>query len=64
MSEPDDKLTLTPVAEGLVGALFGAVLGGGLWMADLISPLAILGVAGGVGVGSWFNGWRRSRQEP
>ncbi|MEO0817079.1 MAG: hypothetical protein AAFX86_07195 [Pseudomonadota bacterium] len=61
MSQSDDKLELTPVAEGLVGALVGAILGGVLWLLGVISPIAILGVAAGVGAGSWFNGWRRSR---
>ncbi len=62
MAEGPGKLELTPVAEGLVGALVGAALGGALWFADIISPVAILGIAAGVGVGSWFNGWRRSRR--
>ncbi|MEL6662901.1 MAG: hypothetical protein AAFO57_10330 [Pseudomonadota bacterium] len=63
MSEAPEKLELTPIAEGLVGALVGAFLGGVLWIANLISPIAILGVSAGVGLGSWFNGWRRSRRD-
>ncbi|MEM1150535.1 MAG: hypothetical protein AAGI03_08240 [Pseudomonadota bacterium] len=62
MSKGDEKLALSPLAEGLVGALVGTVLGGALWLASVISPLAILGVAAGAGLGSWFNGWRRSRR--
>jgi len=63
MADEPEKLELTPVAEGLVGALVGAVLGGTLWLRNIISPVAILGVAAGVGIGSWFNGWRRSRKD-
>ena len=63
MSEPGQKVKLTPVAEGLVGALGGALLGGALWLAGLISPIAILGVAAGVGLGSWFNAWRRGKRD-
>ncbi|NBC19684.1 MAG: hypothetical protein GVY06_01330 [Alphaproteobacteria bacterium] len=62
MSEPERKVELTPPQEGLVGAGVGAVIGAGLWLANIISPVAIAGVAAGVGLGSWFNGWRRTRR--
>ncbi len=57
------KLTLSPVAEGLIGVIVGALIGGGLSLAGLITPLAILGVAAGVGLGSWFNAWRRGKRD-
>lgn len=63
MNEPERKITLAPMAEGLVGALVGALIGGGLSLAGLISPIAILGVAAGVGLGSWFNAWRRGKRD-
>ena len=56
-------MKLSPVAEGMVGAIVGALIGGGLSLAGLITPLAILGVAAGVGLGSWFNAWRRSKRD-
>ncbi len=62
MSQPDRKVQLTPPQEGLAGAGVGAVLGGALWLFDVISPLAIAGVAAGVGLGSWFNAWRRGKR--
>ena len=63
MSEPEQKVKLSPMAEGMVGALVGALIGGGLALAGLISPIAILGVAAGVGLGSWFNAWRRGKRD-
>lgn len=63
MSQPEQKVKLSPVAEGMVGAIVGALIGGGLSLAGLITPLAILGVAAGVGLGSWFNAWRRSKRD-
>ena len=63
MSDQNEQLKLTPVAEGMVGALVGTLLGGVLWLANVISPIAILGVAAGVGAGSWFNAWRRSKRD-
>jgi len=58
----DDTPTLTPLAEGAIGAGAGAVIGGGLALANVISPVAILGVVAGLGLGSWFNAWRRQRR--
>ena len=61
MQQEPKKVTLTPVAEGLVGALIGAVLGGFLWMSDVVSLIGVIGIIAGIGIGSWFNAWRRSR---
>lgn len=63
MSEPERKVELSPVGEGLVGAVVGALVGVVLWYADVISPFAIIGVAAGIGLGSGFNAWRRSRRD-
>ena len=62
MTEQTDKLELSPVAEGMVGALIGAVLGGGLYFVGFISAPAILGVVIGMGIASWFNAWRRAKK--
>ncbi len=62
MSKPQRKVELSAVGEGLVGALVGGLIGVVLWSAGMISPLAILGVAAGVGLGSGVNAWRRARQ--
>ncbi len=62
MSQPNRKVTLSPPQEGLAGAGVGAALGGVLWLFGVISPLAIAGVAAGVGLGSWFNAWRRGKR--
>lgn len=56
------KITLTPFQEGLIGAAIGIVVGGALWQANIISPPAVIGVAGGIGLGSWFNAWRRNKR--
>ncbi|WOR14672.1 hypothetical protein RYZ27_12900 [Hyphomonas sp. FCG-A18] len=60
MTNEPKKVTLTPVTEGLIGALIGAVLGGFLWMSDVVSPIGAIGIIAGIGIGSWFNAWRRS----
>lgn len=59
MANEPNKVTLTPVTEGLVGALIGAVLGGFLWMSNVVSPIGVIGIIAGIGIGSWFNAWRR-----
>ena len=56
------KIALTSFQEGLVGAAIGIVLGGVLWQMKVISPPAVIGVAIGLGLGSWFNAWRRNRR--
>ena len=56
------EIKLSPVQEGLVGAIFGLVVGGVLVYAKVISLPAVVGIAAGVGLGSWFNAWRRSRK--
>ena len=61
MSEPGKKLNLSPVAEGLIGGLAGTVLGIALWQTHMISAAAIPGVTLGLGIGSWFNAWRRAK---
>ena len=66
MSEPENKpakkpLKLTPALEGLVGGVAGTVLGVILWRTGMISAPAIPGVTLGLGLGSWFNAWRRAR---
>jgi len=63
MSDPKGEVKLSPPAEGLVGAGVGSVLGAILHFADVVSAPAILGIAVGVGLGSWFNAWRRGRKE-
>jgi hypothetical protein len=30
-------------------------------MSDIISPIGVIGIIAGIGIGSWFNAWRRSR---
>lgn len=57
---PKRKIQLSPGAEGLIGALAGTVLGIALWQTDVISAPAIPGVTLGLGIGSWFNAWRRA----
>ena len=47
--------------EGLVGGVAGTVLGVILWRTGMISAPAIPGVTAGLGLGSWFNAWRRAR---
>ncbi len=64
MSEPDKPdMKLSPPMEGLVGAGVGVGLGVVLHYANVISAPAIIGIAIGVGLGSWFNAWRRGRKE-
>lgn len=58
----DKQISLSPPAEGAVGAVIGAVLGAILVAMGIISTPAIAGVAAGVGIGSWFNAWRRARR--
>ena len=55
------EASMTPVAEGLIGAGVGVLIGGGLYLAGLISAPAITGVVAGFGIGSGFNAWRRRR---
>lgn len=62
MSDGSNKVALSPVVEGLVGAGIGGVLGIILSAAGLISPIAIIGVIAGVGLGSFFNAWWRGRK--
>lgn len=61
MSEPRKKVTLTPIAEGLIGAAAGTALGIALLQTHVISAPAIPGVTLGLGIGSWFNAWRRAK---
>lgn len=61
MSEPSKKVTLTPIAEGLIGAVAGTALGIAFWQTHVISAPAIPGVTLGLGIGSWFNAWRRAK---
>ena len=48
--------------EGLVGAAIGGLVGIGLVLAKIVSPVGAVGVAAGVGIGSAFNAWRRARK--
>ena len=61
MSEAPKKVQLSPIAEGLVGAAAGTALGICLWYWNVISAPAIPGVTLGLGIGSWFNAWRRAK---
>jgi len=61
MSEPKKKVELSPVVEGLFGAAAGTVVGVILWRIGVISAPAIPGVTLGLGIGSWFNAWRRAK---
>jgi len=61
MDNSGPSVSLTPLQEGGVGAIIGALVGAGLWQAGIISAPAIAGIAAGVGLGSWFNAWRRAR---
>lgn len=61
MSEPKKKVELSPVGEGLIGAVAGTVVGVILWRIGVISAPAIPGVMLGLGIGSWFNAWRRAK---
>ena len=61
MSEPKKKVELSPIGEGLIGAVAGTVVGVILWRIGVISAPAILGVTLGLGIGSWFNAWRRAK---
>ena len=61
-TDPRQKVQLSPPMEGLVGFAIGAIVGGALVLAGLISPIGMIGVAAGVGVGSWFNAWRRAKK--
>ena len=61
MSEPEKKVQLTPIREGLIGALAGGVLGIALWQTHVISAPAIPGVVLGLGLGSWYNAYRRAK---
>ena len=63
MSREPGKVKLTPLAEGLVGAAAGTVLGLGLWYGGVISASAIAGITLGLGLGSWFNAWRRGKDK-
>ena len=54
---------LSPVAEGAVGAIVGTILGGLLYMLNIISGWGVLGAAVGVALGSMFNGWLRRNRE-
>ncbi|MEZ5953077.1 MAG: hypothetical protein R3C13_02110 [Hyphomonas sp.] len=60
MSEPEKK-QYPPYVEGLFGAGIGTLLGVALWQFGMISAPAIPGVTLGLGLGSWFNAWRRQR---
>ena len=61
MSETPKKVQLSPVGEGLIGAVAGTVVGVILWRMHVITAPAIPGVTLGLGVGSWFNAWRRAK---
>ena len=61
MSEPKKKVQLSPAGEGLIGAVAGTVVGVILWRMGVISAPAIPGVTLGLGIGSWFNAWRRAK---
>ncbi len=61
MSDTPKKVKLTPIAEGLIGAVAGILIGLFLWYWNVISAPAVAGVALGLGLGSWFNAWRRAR---
>ena len=63
MSETPKKVKLSPAAEGLIGALAGTVVGVILWRTGVISAPAIPGVTLGLGIGSWFNAWRRAKDK-
>ena len=58
-----DGVKLSPPIEGLVGAVIGGVLGAALTAFGDISPIAIMGVVAGLGLGSWFNAWRRQKRD-
>lgn len=62
MSDPDRKVKLSPMAEGGVGAIAGTLVGMGLYYGGIISAPAIAGVTLGLGLGSWFNAWRRQKR--
>ena len=61
MNEPKKKVDLSPAVEGLFGAVAGTVVGVILWRIGVISAPAIPGVTLGLGIGSWFNAWRRAK---
>ena len=61
MSEPKKKMSLSPAAEGFIGGLAGTALGVALFAMGVISANAIPGVTLGLGLGSWFNAWRRAK---
>ena len=61
MSEPKKKVQLSSAGEGLIGAVAGTVVGVILWRMGVISAPAIPGVTLGLGIGSWFNAWRRAK---
>jgi hypothetical protein len=61
MSEPKNNVQLTPIKEGLIGGLAGVVLGIALWQTHVISAPAIPGVMLGLGLGSWYNAYRREK---
>ncbi len=63
MNDAPRNVSLSIWQEAAVGALMGALVGTGLMLADLISPLAIIGVATGLGLGSGFNAWRRKKRD-
>ncbi len=62
MNQPN-KFQFDPVQEGFVGVAMGTLLGFMLFLFNIISPPAILGVAAGVGIGSWLNARRRKNQD-
>ncbi len=59
----DQKIELSPLQEGLAGAVIGAVIGGLLLLFGLIAAPTALAIAVAVGAGSLFNGWRRGRNK-
>lgn len=58
-----DWSQLSPLQEAAIGFVGGGIIGTLLFVNDVISGVAIIGVAAGIGAGSWINAKRRKDKD-